>query len=91
MYYQPKSLIYHKESMTTGKESAFKAFYHTKNRILYMRRNVPLPGFLIFLLYFSFFTVPKNTSKYVVKGQNHHLRSFWKGIMWHFNPRITFN
>lgn len=91
VYYQPKSLIYHKESMTTGKESPFKTFYHTKNRILYMRRNVPLPSFIVFLLYFSFFTIPKNTSKYFFKGQKQHLRSFWKGIMWHFNRKITFN
>jgi GT2 family glycosyltransferase len=91
VYYQPKSLIYHKESMTTGKESAFKAFYHTKNRILYMRRNVPWYGFMIFLFYFSLFTVPKNTLVYLRRGQKQHLRSFWKGIGWQFNRKITFN
>jgi GT2 family glycosyltransferase len=91
VYYQPKSLIYHKESMTTGKESAFKAFYHTKNRILYMRRNVPWYNFIVFLMYFSAFTVPKNTLVYLKRGQKHHLRSFWKGIGWQFNRKITFN
>ncbi|MES2880867.1 MAG: glycosyltransferase family 2 protein, partial [Bacteroidota bacterium] len=91
IYYQPKSLIYHKESMTTGKSSPFKTFYHTKNRILYMRRNVSWGNFLIFLSYFVCFTVPKNTATFIVKRQNHHLRSFWKGIMWHFNRNITFN
>ncbi len=91
VYYQPKSLIYHKESMTTGKASPFKTFYHTKNRILYMRRNVAWPNFLVFLAFFSFFTVPKNTATYLFKGQKKHLKSFWKGIMWHFNPKITFN
>jgi GT2 family glycosyltransferase len=91
VYYQPKSLIYHKESMTTGKESAFKAFYHTKNRILYMRRNAPWYSFIIFVLYFSVFTVPKNTLVYLRRGQKQHLRSFWKGIGWHINRKITFN
>jgi GT2 family glycosyltransferase len=91
VYYQPKSLIYHKESMTTGKESAFKAFYHTKNRILYMRRNVPWYSFIVFLAYFSFLTVPKNTLTYLRRGQKQHLRSFWKGIGWQFNRKITFN
>ena len=37
IYYQPRSLIYHKESMTTGKESPLKTYYITRNRILYMR------------------------------------------------------
>lgn len=91
IYYQPKSLIYHKESMTTGKASPFKTFYHTKNRILFMRRNVSWPGFLVFLGYFMFFTIPKNTFTFILKGQKEHLRSFWKGIMWQFNRSITFN
>lgn len=91
VYYQPKSLIYHKESMTTGKASPFKTFYHTKNRILYMRRNVPWPGFLVFMAYFTCFTIPKNTATFLMKGQKVHLRNFWKGIMWHFNRSITYN
>ncbi|HEY8389174.1 MAG TPA: glycosyltransferase family 2 protein [Parasegetibacter sp.] len=91
VYYQPKSLIYHKESMTTGKASPFKTFYHTRNRILFMRRNVSFPNFFIFLAYFTVFTIPKNTLSFLVKGNKQHLRSFWKGILWHFNKKITFN
>jgi GT2 family glycosyltransferase len=91
IYYQPKSLIYHKESMTTGKASPLKTFYLTRNRILFMRRNAPLLGLLIFLVYFVCFTIPKNTIRFLFKRQKGHLRSFWKGIMWHFNKKITFN
>ena len=91
VYYQPKSLIYHKESMTTGKSSPFKTFYVTRNRILFMRRNMSKINLSIFLLYFILFTVPKNTFTFLVKRQQEHLRSFWKGIMWHFNRKITFN
>ena len=54
VYYQPHSLIYHKESMTTGKESPFKTFYHTKNRILYMRRNISTFNLIIFLVFLFF-------------------------------------
>lgn len=91
IYYQPKSLIYHKESMTTGKSSPFKTFYHTKNRILFMRRNMPFASFIVFLGYFAVFTIPKNTATFLFKGQSQHLKSFWKGIFWHFNRKITFN
>ena len=91
VYYQPKSLIYHKESMTTGKFSPFKTFYNTKNRIFFMRRNIPLAGRLVFFTYFTFFTIPKNTATFLLKGQKEHLRSFWKGILWQFNRSITFN
>ncbi len=91
IYYQPKSLIYHKESMTTGKSSPLKTFYLTRNRILFMRRNMPLPVKMVFALYFTFMTIPKNTLQYLLKGQKEHLKSFWKGILWQFNRRITFN
>jgi GT2 family glycosyltransferase len=91
IYYQPASLIYHKESMTTGKSSPLKTFYLTRNRILFMRRNVSLPAFLIFTVYFICLTIPKNTAVYLFKGQRDHLRSFWKGIFWQFNRRITYN
>ncbi len=91
VYYQPASLIYHKESMTTGKSSPFKTFYHTKNRILFMRRNMKPFSLFIFLSYFTLLTIPKNTLTFLLKGQKEHLRSFWKGIFWHFNRNITFN
>jgi GT2 family glycosyltransferase len=88
IYYQPQSLIYHKESMSTGKASALKTFYLTRNRILFMRRNVSRPAFLVFAAYFVCFTLPKNSLVYLIKGQREHLRSFWKGILWQFNRTI---
>ena len=91
IYYQPASLIYHKESMTTGKASPLKTFYLTRNRILFMRRNIAWPAFLVFTTYFLCFTIPKNTLSFLWKGQAAHLRSFWKGILWQFNRTITFN
>lgn len=91
IYYQPKSLIYHKESMTTGKLSPLKTFYLTRNRILFMKRNMPPLNFFVFVSYFIFFTIPKNTIRFLFKGERDHLQSFWKGIMWHFNRKITFN
>ena len=91
IYYQPGALIYHKESMTTGKSSPLKTFYLTRNRILFMRRNASWSAFLVFVSYFVCFTIPKNSVSYLVKGQRDHLRSFWKGILWQFNRTITFN
>jgi GT2 family glycosyltransferase len=90
IYYQPASLIYHKESMTTGRSSPLKTFYLTRNRILFMRRNVAWPAFLVFTTYFLFFTMPKNTLSYLVRGQSAHLRSFWKGVLWQFNSKISY-
>ncbi len=81
IYYQPKSLIYHKESMTTGKNSPLKTYYITRNRILFMRRNVQLPARMVFLLYFIFLTVPKNTLQFLLQRESVHLKAFWRGIL----------
>src|SRR5690606_17108466 len=58
IYYQYKSLIYHKESMTTGKSSPMKTYYLTRNRLLFMRRNIAFPARFLFMCYFSIFAIP---------------------------------
>jgi GT2 family glycosyltransferase len=90
IYFQPEALIYHKESMTTGKSSPLKTFYLTRNRILFMRRNIPFPGLAVFFGYFLLFTIPKNSISFLLKRQTAHLRSFWKGIWWHFDHSVSF-
>ncbi len=91
VYYQPASLIYHKESMTTGKESTLKTFYQTRNRILFMKRNVQWHQFLVFILFFIVLTIPKNTISYMVQGKLEHLKWFWKGFLWHLFPSIKYS
>jgi GT2 family glycosyltransferase len=90
IYFQPEGLIYHKESMTTGRSSPLKTFYLTRNRILFMRRNIPFPGLGVFFVYFILFTIPKNSIAFLAKRQRAHLRSFWKGIWWHFDNKVSF-
>lgn len=89
IYYQYKSLIYHKESMTTGKNSPLKTYYITRNRLLFMRRNVKLPSRFVFLFYFTLLTIPKNTLSFLLSRETVHLRAFWRGITWnlkHLKP-----
>lgn len=80
--YVAGGLIYHKESITMGKESAIKAYYHTRNRILYMRRNTNAMQLTAFTLFFTFFTFPKGVLKYTLRGQFEHLKSFLRGTFW---------
>jgi GT2 family glycosyltransferase len=82
IYYQAKGLIYHKESVTMGKQSAIKVYYHTRNRILYMRRNTKWNQFAVFITFFVLFSAPKAVVTYVVKRQFGHLKSFVKGATW---------
>lgn len=90
IYLQPHALIYHKESMTTGKASPLKTFYQTRSRILFMRRNVKWFQFLIFCSFLIFFTIPKNTILFALRGEWKHLKNFWKGVLCHLFPGITY-
>lgn len=82
IYYQPKGLIFHKQSMTLGLQSPKKLYYMTRNRILYMRRNTRISQLAVFVCFFTFVSVPKAVFTYLFKGQYQHLKSFMKGVLW---------
>jgi len=85
IYYQPTALIFHKESITMGKESAIKAYYHNRNRILFMRRNSSGLQFSCFLVFLTFAIIPKFSLKYLVNGQFTHLKNFYRGLIWNLS------
>lgn len=90
IYYQPKSYILHKESLSTGKFSPLKTYYIARNRILYARRNFnPLQLFISYLFQL-FISVPKNTLLFLIKRQFKHLKAFWNAIIWNIRrPRLV--
>lgn len=87
IWYEAKSTIYHKESMSTGKGSTLKTYYLTRNRILYLRRNVK--GFTLFvcLTFLTFVSIPKNTVSYLIKGKTDMLKAFYKGVLWNITHK----
>ena len=82
IYYESSATIFHKESVTMGKESAIKAYYHNRNRIMFMRRNSSAFEFFCFSLFLIFFSIPKKIITYSIRGQFEHLSNFVKGIKW---------
>ena len=84
IYYQPLGKIYHKESLTVGRQSPIKVYYQTRNRILYMRRNTNFMQFSVFIVFFTLVSTPKAISKYLISRQHEHLMSFMKGVAWNF-------
>ena len=80
IWYQPEATIYHKESLSVGKENPIKVYYHTRNRILYMRRNSDAFHLAVFIIFFLLFTMPKAIFNYLLKGQKKQLKFFLKGV-----------
>jgi len=87
IYFQPLAVIYHKESMSVGKDNPLKVYYMTRNRILLMRRHASLFQLFFFYLYFVFFSFPISVFRYIFKQQFEHLKAFIKGIIWNFRHR----
>ncbi|MBK8292107.1 MAG: glycosyltransferase family 2 protein [Flammeovirgaceae bacterium] len=90
VYFLGVSKIIHKESVTTGSESPLKTYYMTRNRVIFMRRNFSGMPYLFGIIFFIFFSVPKNTISYLIKGKRKLLVSFYKGIFWNLtNFKVT--
>jgi GT2 family glycosyltransferase len=85
IWYQPKSLVLHKESMSVGKVSAIKVYYQNRNRLLFIRRNIfGIKGY-ISRFFFTFISFPLLLFKYTVKGNRAFAGEVWKGWIWNLN------
>lgn len=82
IWYAANAGIYHKESVSVGKNNPLKVFYHTRNRILYMRRNTHWYQQLVFFSFFVFFVMPRHVIDYLRKGEFAQMKHFLKGFVW---------
>lgn len=76
--------IYHKESMTVGKQSALKEYYMNRNRILLVRKHAHKVIYILFLLYFLFIAAPITISRYIRARQYRFIPVLRKAIWWNF-------
>jgi len=74
--------IYHKESVSTGKNSAFKTFYLYRNRLLYVRRNYRGIKRLIASAFFICVSTTVHIAKHIAKREFDHANSIWRALIW---------
>lgn len=82
IFYEAESHIFHKESMSTGKESPLKIHYIARNRIVFMRRNFHGKEFIINMLFLIFVSIPKGYAVYILKRKFQLLKAFHKAVIW---------
>lgn len=82
IFYEPKSYILHKESVSTGKNSPFKTYYIARNRLVYTRRNYSGLNLLISVLYQFFVAAPKNILLYLVCFKMEHFKAYCRALGW---------
>lgn len=80
IWYEPRATVYHKESQTTGQESALRTYYITRNRLLFAQRNTPQPQKLLAMLYLTTVVAGKDIVKYLLKGRMDLVKAVIKGL-----------
>jgi len=84
IFYVPDSLVMHKESISTGKQSPLKTYYITRNRFLFARRNIKGFSKLITLAYLSFIAFPKGIITHTLNNRFDLARATWRAYFWNF-------
>ncbi len=83
------ALIYHKESMSVGKNSALKEYFMNRNRLLFIRRNGTLLQRLVFTFYFVFLVAPRNIINYIKDKQTGFIPILLRAIWWNFTNNVN--
>lgn len=77
-----KAKIYHKESMSVGKESPLKTYFMIRNRWLFIRRNANWLSAWVFCCYYLLVAIPIQLAKYLAKGRFDLIGAALRGIKW---------
>ncbi|MFZ5998958.1 MAG: glycosyltransferase family 2 protein [Bacteroidota bacterium] len=84
MVVDTQSPFFHKESQTVGPIGELKSYFLTRNRILFMRRNVPAFFLALFWIYFLFMATPGKLFNYLWRREFLNIRAHMEGIWWNF-------
>ena len=84
IWFTGRTLVYHKESMSVGKESKIKTYFMTRNRMLFIRRNTSWLNALLFSLYYIGIASPKQVLMYSRKNRKDLIHWVFMGLKWNF-------
>jgi len=72
--------VWHRESVSTGVDSAFKTYWINRARILYMRRNKPLWASLTFRAFYLIGVLPLHGLRHFLAGRKAHATALWRAF-----------
>jgi len=79
--YNPSATVYHLESSSTGQESPLKAFYLTRNRLLFAQRNLSGINRILSLSYLLLIAVPGRSLLALLSGRIALVKAMIKGCL----------
>lgn len=80
IWYEPACTIYHKESQATGQNSPLKTYYLTRNRLLFVKRNIQGLRRYITYTYLLLAVAPRDICRYILHRQFNLASAKIKGI-----------
>jgi GT2 family glycosyltransferase len=95
IYYVHNSVVYHKESVSTGKVSPLKTYYLHRARLIFTRRNIKGVNQAIALGYQFLLAAPKHLLVFLFSGKMNLFRAYCKAMWWaagHLcKPEVLYN
>ena len=79
--FNPSAVVYHKESSSVGQESPLKAFYMTRNRMLFAKRNLSSFHRFLSIAYQISLALPKRVFHCLLKGNPDLAVAMMKGCV----------
>lgn len=79
--YNPSVTVYHRESSSTGQDSPLKAFYMTRNRLLFAQRNLNGCNRILSIGYQLTIAIPKRLVQVLLKGRFALTKAVVRGCM----------
>jgi GT2 family glycosyltransferase len=79
-----RTFIYHKESLSVGKESEIKTYFITRNRMLFIRKNTSIFNTLLFIIYYVLIACSKMIFIYLKNGRKDLASCVLKALWWNF-------
>src|SRR5690606_25985418 len=89
IWFTGKAHIYHKESMSVGKESDIKTYFMHRNRLLFIRKNTNFLNVLIFSTYFIGIVCPKTILSFLLNGKKNLVPQIFRAILWNFRHPVS--
>ena len=72
--------IWHRESVSTGVDSAFKVYWINRSRILYVRRNKSALQGGLFGAFYLIVVLPVHGIRHFLAGRKQHVRALWEAF-----------
>lgn len=81
LFYYADATVFHKESRSTGLDSPLKAYYLSRNRLLFAHRNKVGLERLLSKIYLLFAVTPRSMFRYLSKGKFKQSNAVVRGVV----------